>query len=242
MEFPPQICANRWILLPGLDGTGLLFEPMKAAAPKNTSATVVCYPRRTPQTYENLLQLVSGSLPRYAPYILIAESFSGPIAIQAASLAQVQPQALILCATFATCPLGPISTLVVKWSSAFLFRVRPPQWFVRRYLLGGDAPKKLIEDFYRALGSVAVPVLQARLDSVLQINVLSRLAGLRIPVLYIHGAKDRLLGKTSLRAIRRACPNVEIATVNAPHLMLQREPEQCFELINRFIVRIGQTP
>lgn len=229
------ICT-RWFFLPGFDGTGLLFEPIKAAL-QDAAPSVVCYPNQTPQTYESLVQLVSAALPCDVPYILIAESFSGPIAIQAAALARLRPHALILCASFATCPLGPILGMVARLGSRLLFQVRPPEWFIRRYLVGEDAPKKLIEDFYRALGAVSVPVLEARLDSILQVNVLRDLAALSVPVLYIRGSQDRLVKAESLRIIQNFCPGVQIETVNAPHLILQRAPERCVELIRRFLLK-----
>lgn len=224
-----------WILLPGLDGTGLLFEPIKAAVPKDTALCVVAYPTQTLRSYQCLVELVLAALPHATPYIIIAESFSGPIAIQAAARARPSPHALVLCASFAACPLRPIVGAIARWGSGLLLRVRPPEWFVRRYLLGRDAPQELIEAFYRAWRSVSVPVLVNRLDSLLQIDVLSSLAALAVPVLYIRGSHDRLVGERSLRAIQSCRADIQVETVQAPHMVLQRQPERCVEIIQRFL-------
>ena len=83
-----------WVLLPGLDGTGLLFKPLKAAIPTETPIALVSYPTWTPYSYQALVTLVSAAVPTNAPYVLIAESFSGPIAIQVAATVEHPPSAL----------------------------------------------------------------------------------------------------------------------------------------------------
>jgi pimeloyl-ACP methyl ester carboxylesterase len=224
-----------WVLLPGFDGTGLLFEPLKRALPKAAAVSIVSYPSQALRSYPELVRLVTAALPRDTPYVLIAESFSGPIAIQAAAAAAVRPKALVLCASFAVCPVGPVLAAMGRLAGGLLFQLRPPVGFVRRYLLGADAPAQLLEDFYRALASVSASVLRNRLDSVLRVNVLADLAALSMPVLYIQGSQDMLVGARSLRIIQECNPRVQIETVDAPHLILQREPERCAELIQRFL-------
>jgi pimeloyl-[acyl-carrier protein] methyl ester esterase len=174
-------------------------------------------------------------LPEATAYGLIAESFSGPMAIRVAATAPVPPCALVLCASFARCPVGPLSATILRGVGGLLFRLRPPEWFVRRYLLGADAPGQLMQDFYRALASVSAPVLRSRLDVLLRVNVVSELAALPVPVLYIRGSQDRLVGAQSLRVIEECCSGVKIETVNAPHLVLQREPVRCVQLIERYL-------
>ena len=39
------------VLLPGLDGTGILFKPFIEALPKNIETLVVSYPRTKKQKY-----------------------------------------------------------------------------------------------------------------------------------------------------------------------------------------------
>jgi pimeloyl-ACP methyl ester carboxylesterase len=226
---------THWVLLPGFDGTGLLFEPLRAALPKDTTVSIISYPNQTPHSYQELVQLVVDALPEDTAYVLIAESFSGPVAIRVAATAPVPPCALVLCASFARCPVGLLLAAILRRVGGLLFRLRPPEWFVRRYLLGADAPSQLTQDLYRALASVSAPVLRSRLDLLLRVNVVPDLAALPVPVLYIRGSRDRLVGARSLRVIQGCSSNVEIETVNAPHLVLQREPERCVQLIRRYL-------
>lgn len=230
-----------WVLLPGLDGTGLLFEPLRAALPKDIESSIVSYPSQTPHSYQELGQVVADVLPKNSIYALIAESFSGPIAIRVAAAAPVPPCALVLCASFARCPVGPLSVAVLQAMSGLLSRLRPPEWFVRRYLLGEDVPTRLIESFYRALASVSTPVLRSRLDALLRVNVVHDLAALSMPILYIQGSRDRLVREQSLCVVRECSNRVQVAVVNAPHLVLQREPGRCVQLITRFFDGVNTT-
>ena len=69
------------ILLPGLDGTGNLFEPFVAHLPEEFPATIISYPTDQKLNYEQLKNLVIRQLPNDEPFALIAESFSGAIAV-----------------------------------------------------------------------------------------------------------------------------------------------------------------
>jgi pimeloyl-ACP methyl ester carboxylesterase len=119
--------------------------------------------------------------------------------------------------------------------SPILFERRPPAWFVRRYLLGDDAPEALREAFFSAVNSVSPTVLRCRLNEVLRINVQVELASLRIPVLYMQPARDRLLGEEGFRTIQQHAADLHRVVVDAPHLMLQREPEECVRIIDAFM-------
>lgn len=67
------------VLLPGMDGTGLLFEPIVAALAPEVQSIVVTYPDETAQLCAARTDRTSGSTNR--PTIRLGESFSGPIAI-----------------------------------------------------------------------------------------------------------------------------------------------------------------
>ena len=74
------------VLLPGLDGTGLLFQPLVECLPDAIEPVVVSYPPDQKLGYEELLPLVLERLPA-APFVLLGESFSGPLAVMAAATA-----------------------------------------------------------------------------------------------------------------------------------------------------------
>src|SRR5262245_41048704 len=69
------------VLLPGLDGTGKLFGPFVERAHATFDVKVVEYPADERLGYPELEALVGRGLPTSGPFFLVAESFSGPIAI-----------------------------------------------------------------------------------------------------------------------------------------------------------------
>lgn len=94
----------RVIVLPGMDGTGELLAEFAAALAPEFDATIVSYPNDVVLDYPALTALVQDLLPQDQPYALIAESFSGPIAIRLAATKPTGLVGVVLCASFAKAP------------------------------------------------------------------------------------------------------------------------------------------
>src|SRR6266849_3187287 len=82
MELQPDVAL---VLLPGMDGTGRLFGRFLRALPPAYSPIVVGYPADKVITNDALVEHVQRFLPVDKPFALIAESFSGPIALRVAT-------------------------------------------------------------------------------------------------------------------------------------------------------------
>src|SRR4051794_37479523 len=104
------------VLMPGMDGTGILFRPLLSVLNLDVSASVLTYPCDEPLGYEALVPRIMPALPRDRPFALVAESFSGRLALQVAALRPPHLVAVILCATFVTNPLP----WVPVWSGVFI--------------------------------------------------------------------------------------------------------------------------
>jgi len=89
------------ILLPGMDGTGLLFQDFVEALGAEIRAVVVSYPKNESLTYTALESTVQRQLPSDEPYVLLAESFSGPLAISIAASGPSGLLGVVLCCSFA---------------------------------------------------------------------------------------------------------------------------------------------
>ncbi|HEV2611533.1 MAG TPA: alpha/beta hydrolase, partial [Noviherbaspirillum sp.] len=101
------------VLLPGMDGTGKMFAELAAHLDGEMRSVIVPYPTDLSLSYRELEDLVRAALPENEPFILLGESFSGPVAI---SLAASEPAGLIgiiLCCTFTRNPLPFLRPL--KW-------------------------------------------------------------------------------------------------------------------------------
>jgi len=60
-----------------------------------------------------------------------------------------------------------------------------------------------------------------------------------VPILYIQGARDRLVNASSLAEIRAIRPQTKIVRIDGPHLIVQREPHQCAKAVAEFIEIVG---
>ena len=103
------------VLLPGVDGTGDLFADFVLAMKDEVRAVIIGYPQKQAMGYEELEEYVKDRLPVNEPFVLLGESFPGPIAISIASSAPAGLIGLILCCTFASNPLPllkPIKNLI----------------------------------------------------------------------------------------------------------------------------------
>lgn len=157
-------------LLPGLDGTGQLFQPLLANLPIYLTPFVIPYPTDIFLDYHQLVEYVRDRLSTDAPFVLLAESFSGPVALQLAAMLPRNLIAVILCATFVSNPTHRALCWVSSLAGANMFRFTLPQFFIRHFLLGPRASADLVHTFINAIKTVSGKVLASRLKSVFKVN------------------------------------------------------------------------
>src|SRR5262245_21650925 len=121
------------VLLPGMDGTGSLFSDFRSML--GTQSVVIAYPPDRPLDYAQLQELVRSSLPAERPFVLLAESFSGPTAISLAANPPPQLTAVVLVCTFARLPLGALPSWLKRIGASIPWW-RIPVSIVSRFLLG----------------------------------------------------------------------------------------------------------
>lgn len=221
------------VLLPGMDGTGQLFDSFIAALGDEFSVNVVRYPTTEPLGYAELEALVRAALPTDGPFVLLGESFSGPIAIALAASGTPQLKGLILCCTFARNPqplFSPLRGLV-----RFLPVSAAKPELLDRLLLGRFSTAALRFALTQALAQVSPDALRARLRSVLAINVSKKLLAVKVPTLYLRAAEDRMVPRGSSRRILRLKPDTYLAQLEAPHFLLQAAPAMAARVVRDFI-------
>ena len=92
------------VILPGMDGTGIELTDFVAALAPELEAIVVTYPNDRPMDYAGHEAVARTSLPIDRPFVLLGESYSGPIAISIAASAPPGLIGLVLCCSFARNP------------------------------------------------------------------------------------------------------------------------------------------
>jgi pimeloyl-[acyl-carrier protein] methyl ester esterase len=223
------------VLLPGMDGTGRLFDPFLDELPAALSATVVRYPVDRPLGYADLEPLVESALPTAGPFVLLAESFSGPLALRVAARGHPRLVAVVVVGSFARSPVGRCLSSLRHVIGSWCFRFAPPSWLIRRFLAGADAPAELVAAARTAAAAVAPAAMAKRIREVLAVDVRSLLPETHVPVLYIAGSRDRLIAPRSVEDFQTLGGPFQSATLDAPHLILQTQPAAAAQLIEQFL-------
>jgi pimeloyl-[acyl-carrier protein] methyl ester esterase len=220
------------VLLPGLDGTGDLFERFLAAAPPGIAIKSVGLPRDRALDYAELAEWVLEHLPRER-LVLVAESFSGPLAILVAEKCE-RVAGVVLVATFVESPLPR----ALRHCPQFVWSYAPPAFLLRAVLTGGDAA--LAEAVRRAMLGVNRAVVAARVAAALHVDVSRELQKVACPVLYLRAGRDRLVSARCGARIRELKPDTHFARIDGPHLLLQARPDEAWAHVRQFVDRIAE--
>lgn len=219
------------ILLPGLEGTGTLFQPFIDCLPPGVQARAIGYPSQDPLTYHQLEDFVRSQLPRDEPYVIVAESFSGPLGIRLAAKPVADLRGLVLVSTFPSQPVGQLGEYFQRLPIDLICRLRPPRWLMRMFLLDTLHSDAELASFRDALLSVDPKVIAMRVRETLKVNVEEELESCRVPVTALFSDSDRLIHPRAQEVICQRCPDAHIATIRAPHLLLQSAPEAVVRLL-----------
>jgi pimeloyl-ACP methyl ester carboxylesterase len=226
------------ILMPGMDGTGELFAPLLRVLGDSIESTVLRYPTDEPLGYADLLPCVRAALPSTGPFVLLGESFSGPLAIMAAAEAPAGLCGVILCASFATNPIPWFPRFARPFVRPLLFRGKPhfPQI---KALLGRYETPELRALLLKADSAVSPAVMAARARDILAVDVMAQFKACPYPMLYLGGQRDRVVRKRVVKRLLLEKPSLQVVTLPAPHLVLQVAPEEAAQAIHAFVRKVG---
>jgi len=223
------------VLLPGLDGTGLLFSEFCRALDPSVRTTIVAYPWVGSIDYAGLKAVARSHLPRNEPFVLLAESFSGPIAISIAADRPAGLSGLVLSCSFARNPLPMLAPLDP------LIRFLPVRWvpvaLLTRPTLGRFATPALRSQLRQALRRVSASVIRNRLRALLEVDVSALLARIDVPVLYLRASEDWLIPRAASDELS-AISGLRQVEIEGPHFLLQARPAAAAEHVQAFLERI----
>jgi pimeloyl-[acyl-carrier protein] methyl ester esterase len=221
------------VLLPGMDGTGELFEPFIRALPPHWSAMPVAYPTHEAWGYDELFQFVQGQLPKHEDFVLLGESFSGPLALKIAAHPPKQMRALLLVCTFAKHPRPALKFLSSLASLASLFR--PPKSLIAAVLTNGATQTDVAGAVQQAVGKVSAQALKARLHTLNRLDDFLGHEPVTLPTLYLQAAQDRVVPSACLQLLKEYLPQMQSVSLEGPHCLLQVNPNGCVKAIEQFL-------
>jgi pimeloyl-ACP methyl ester carboxylesterase len=193
-------------------------------------------------SYTDLRPVVSAAVPQSERFVLVAESFSTPLAIWYATTNPPNLVAVVICAGFVGSPVHDWSEIVKALAKPWLFRLKLPRTIVEYFLLGQNAPPSLLQKLRHALHGVSPAVLSGRVREVLDCDARDDLRRTTLPLLYLEATNDRLLSSSCKEEFSNIRPDVLFRSVPAPHLLLQREPQKAAGIVMAFVDNLPTGP
>jgi pimeloyl-ACP methyl ester carboxylesterase len=225
--------VTRFVVLPGLDGTGELLHEFATALAPLGSVDVLSYATDRALGYAALCDTLAAQARIDADCVIVAESFAGPLGIALAARAKQPPRALVLSASFAVCPLPWLRRFapMTHWLPIH----QMPRAVSNALVLGRWATPVWSRRLDAALARVPAVVLRARLRAALEVDWRHALQSLTSRVLYLQAGADRVIPRYAARCIAAVRPDLQRVRIDAPHFLLQAAPQTAVDAIGRFL-------
>ncbi len=222
-----HLMTHTVVALPGLHGTAGLFDGLLRERPGNVDIIPIGYPVDRQLTYAQLTDFVLEKLPRDREYSLLAESFSGPVALRVARFAN--PRIVVLCASFVRSPVS-------KWFACLpltaLFSFSAPVSLLSRVLTGGN--EMLASAVQKELGMASPRVLAHRVREIIAVDVSQEIRDCRCPIVYLRATSDRIIPAEVAAEFQALKSDTVVTNVNGPHLILQAASAKVWDSIKAY--------
>jgi surfactin synthase thioesterase subunit len=220
---------TRLVLLPGLNGSGTLFTPLLEHLNPALEVQTLSLPAQGKQDYQTLADCLKHQLGD-RPFVLLGESFSGPLAYRLARENPPGLQGVIFAASFLSQPHPllalakylPLPKALLKQSS-----------LLRLFCLDQSASAGLVELLQQEIEALPPALLRARLVSLA--NLHAPTGCISLPALQLLPTQDRLVTRRASTGLQKHCSQLQPVTIDGPHFLLQSQPQACARAIEGFI-------
>lgn len=217
------------VLLPGMDGTGLLFEEFITNC--QYECLIIPLPEDSKQSHMALASQIVNHLPD-EDYVLLAESFSGaliPCLIQSASR---QPEAVVLVASFLHAPRPLVISFLRQMPLKKLLGLPSVKSIVKFFCMK-DASDEQFEKFWNVLKKLDFSLMKVRLREIQKmVNTEDKIV---IPTLVIVAKHDKLIPRRISNKLPNLFSKLTLKTIDGPHFILQSKAEEVAQVIDNYI-------
>ncbi len=214
-----------------MDGTGELLTALVDQLSPYRPVQSIAYPPAL-LGYDELADFVAKHAPEER-FVIVGESFSGPIAIE---IAATEPRVagMVLVSSFCKHPMpslfAPVANLLdLKWV---------PNAIVEWALLGTTGDTELKAHLRKVLATLPREIVRFRAAEALRVDKRDRLRTIACPILCLQGRFDRLVRKKCLDEITSIQPRSQVRWFAASHMLMETHPREAAQSINEFCDRL----
>lgn len=226
------------VLLPGMDGSGQLFAPFLSVF-SGFEYQVILLPQTGNQNYQYLAEYVTAQLPD-EDFVLLAESFSGAIAMLVSQKRNRYLKAIIFVATFVTPPHKVLLTCASLFPVRLLLNLPFLPYVYRYMLLGKNSDNHLIQLFKDVIAKMPEKLFKRRIKAMrslpFQPSIISQ--PITVPTLYLQPTLDRLVSKLHYLDFQKCCTHIKLAIIPGSHFIMQTNPDGCAHIISQFLLSV----
>lgn len=223
------------LILPGLDGMAELRADFCAQLSSDFEVSVVEYPVGLVR-YTDFLNWIEGALPEQN-YVVVAESFSGPLAIQFAAERPVHLKGVVFVATFAKAP-RKLPAAVLSLLDLVPFHLNAFSVMAQPLMMGRWRNRAFTKLFHENNKIVPARTIRGRIRELLSVDYTAKLAMIDVPYIYLGASHDRLVPSRTADEFRPGAQSV--CVVEGPHFLLQAQPKAVAEHVEAFVISLAQ--
>jgi len=219
------------LILPGLDGQAALRAEFIAALAPSLPARCLTYPDHLSR-YDDLLPLIQDQVKETeGNFILIAESFSGPLALRIAETPPAGLKGIIWVGSFISAP-SRLPVCVAHMARFTPVQHRPFRQLMNFAGFGSYGTKETRKLCAEIMQNLPPKTIAGRLKEVLSLSKAPEHAQSTLPALALCASRDRLLNQHSQQAFEDHGIPTELVT--GPHFLLQSRPVEIATRVRRF--------
>jgi len=216
------------VLLPGLDGTGSLFEELIKSLGEDNEVEVISYEDISGQSFVDQAKEVEMRVTDM-DVLLVGESYSGRVAYELNQLLGSRVRAIVFIASFISSPsllskfagLLPVALLKQNFLSTYLLKV---------FGFNGKATQKQTNSVFNSLKMANRSKLKARLKNIATLS--NPPNTINCHVTYIRPTRDLLVSNRSVNNLKSLCTNFHVTSVSGGHFIAQSAPMACAKVIS----------
>lgn len=217
------------ILLPGVDGTGVLFEPFVNIFKADVPVEVIPLTKDSDQSILNQVSIIEDAVGD-EEIILIVESYSGLLAYELAKRNKIRIKQIF----FFGCFLQPPSFIgkIGRFLPVRLLNIIPDK-VIAHILFNRWSSPELISLFRKAIDAGNFSNLKKRIRIIGTYHKPGQV--IDVPCVYVQATMDNLVSAYNIKAFEEVCSNLQVAVVEATHMLLQTQPQEMSQLIHKYL-------